>query len=369
MTTRTSFAFVFGLGIAAAASAQAPPYCWDRSMEWVVQPASAVGTTQGNPGPDIFGNPVWHMEYVTTGGGLGSANPWYLEPATKCVWDDSWYGQPGGWVVSDDFGVNISQFGGIDHYGANGVWYQYKPIVRWVNATGQAFSLQIDGTLRISWGSSVGNAGKMPTEVVIVHRQSAGGANLLYSNTVDKPSSSTANEFIDLPISIPSFAVATSDEVIISIRATGTSVPSRFVSFGDNLRMLRDGGVLATETVRLGAPPNPNALSPGQTARPMLSRVWDPAIDHTTFLPSATIDVLFVTAAVANVPTVFGTVLCDLTGGLVVLAGPPGAPFPIRIPNDCRFVGVGLCIQGASGDAISLAAGVTNALDVIVGTH
>ncbi len=369
MPTRTlSFVLAFSLGIAGVASSQTLPYCWDRSMEWRVLPASAVGTTQGNPGPDSFGNLVWQNEYVTTGGGLGSANPWYLEPATKCVWDDSWFGQAGGWVVSDDFGVNINQFGGIDSYGTSGVWFQYKPIVRWINTTGQPFSLSISGTLRIGWRSSSGSAGPMPTDVVIAHKQSAGAANVLFGSTVDKPSSSTAEEFIDLPVSIPDFSIAAGDEIIVSIRASSmSSAPGRFISFADSLRMLRDGGVSASATVRLGTPPNPDALRPTMSTRPAIGRTWGPFISHGTFMPGATIDALLITVAPANLSTFYGTLLCDLSGPVIVLPGLPGAPFPVRFPNHCLFAGASLCCQGIS--ATASAAGLTNALDVVVGTH
>src|SRR5688572_22780986 len=78
------------------ASDYAPGFRWDRSEDWV--PGTVPGSTAGNPAADKNGNPVWFYGY-TTGGELGSANPWYAQELSPQVWSDGWLtGYPGLWA-------------------------------------------------------------------------------------------------------------------------------------------------------------------------------------------------------------------------------------------------------------------------------
>ena len=127
-------------------------------------------------------------------------------------------------------------------------------------------------------------------------------------------------------------------------------------------------GVAASEVVRLGTPPNPAALLPGVTSGPVLCATWDPAIDHSGFLPGAVLDFLAVTTVPTNLPLPpFGTLLCDVSApGTLMFDGPPGAPFALALPPNCALGGVALCVQGASFDGVQLL--LTNALDVVLGS-
>lgn len=124
----------------------------------------------------------------------------------------------------------------------------------------------------------------------------------------------------------------------------------------------------ATESVRLGTPPNPFALLPGVTSGPVLGATWDPVIDHTTFLPGATLDLLGITVNPLNVPLPpFGTLLCDPTVIAAIPTSPAGVPFAIPVPYDCALAGASLCTQGASLNAAGNLL-LTNALDLVLGT-
>ena len=126
------------------------------------------------------------------------------------------------------------------------------------------------------------------------------------------------------------------------------------------------GTVAAVELSRPGSPPNPEALLPGLSGPPRLGHVWDPWVDHTDFMHAPNGDWLVVSAGSANVPTPFGTLLCDLSQPHVLVPGQPGEPFLLPIPAECSFAGAALSAQAA---AIDLAdAGLTNALDVVIGT-
>ena len=119
----------------------------------------------------------------------------------------------------------------------------------------------------------------------------------------------------------------------------------------------------ASESVRLGNPPNPAALMPGVSQAPLVGHVWDPVIDHSTFMPTATLDYLAIAPASANVPSSLGTLLCGPTSTVLITS--PGQPFEVQIPIDCVNVGLSLCAQGASLGAGGMQ--LTNALDIVIG--
>ncbi|QDU66234.1 hypothetical protein [Engelhardtia mirabilis] len=125
--------------------------------------------------------------------------------------------------------------------------------------------------------------------------------------------------------------------------------------------------LLASETIRQGVPPNPAALSPGQTSGPVIGAMWDPVIDHTTFMPGALVDVLALGVGPVNIPAPpLGTLLCDPAGPLQLVQSAAGIPFSVLVPSDCSLVGVTLCTQGVSINATAIA--LTNGLDITIGT-
>ena len=126
---------------------------------------------------------------------------------------------------------------------------------------------------------------------------------------------------------------------------------------------------VATETVRLGVPPNPNVLLPGLTSGPTIGNTWDPFIDHTSFATGATLNFLGIsTLAPINAPLAIGTLLIVPPPGPQVFLQTPGLPYAIPIPNDCALVGVtGVCQGGAITPGAR--AELTNALDLVLGTN
>lgn len=128
-----------------------------------------------------------------------------------------------------------------------------------------------------------------------------------------------------------------------------------------------DQPLAASETVRLGTPPNPSALTPGTTSPPILGADWDPRILHLNFVPMAVLDVLVTSLQPFNAPAAWGTVLLNPAAGLRVY--PPVAPgqrFSVRIPADASLIGVTASAQGVSWSGTAWF--LTNAIDVTVGT-
>ncbi|MEM7307683.1 MAG: DNRLRE domain-containing protein [Planctomycetota bacterium] len=121
----------------------------------------------------------------------------------------------------------------------------------------------------------------------------------------------------------------------------------------------------AAEVVRLGAPANPDAFRPGLTSGPVVGAVWDPYLDHAAFQPAAVLDFVGFGALATDVPSPFGTLLCGASP-TVVLTAPAGAAFAVPIENSCYLVGVSLCAQGGSVDALGNIA-LANALDLTLG--
>lgn len=126
--------------------------------------------------------------------------------------------------------------------------------------------------------------------------------------------------------------------------------------------------VPSAEIPRLGTPPNPFAFLPGITSGPVIGATWDPYVDHSSFFPGALFDVIGITAGPSpvDIPTIWGTILLDLSGPLRLHYRPAGFPFAIGVPLNCALVGATAATQAASFDAVDVL--LTNALDVTVGT-
>ncbi|MEM7307783.1 MAG: FG-GAP repeat protein [Planctomycetota bacterium] len=121
-----------------------------------------------------------------------------------------------------------------------------------------------------------------------------------------------------------------------------------------------------SESTRLGEPPNPHAFLPGQTSGPRIGSTWDPVIDHTEFVRDSTLDFAGVSLQPLNLPSAYGTLLCDPSAPLWTYSGAPAAPLQIKIPDECALAGTPVCAQGGSMDArgdFFLA----NALDAVLG--
>ncbi len=125
----------------------------------------------------------------------------------------------------------------------------------------------------------------------------------------------------------------------------------------------------AAEVVRLGTPPNPAALLPGQTSGPLIGQTWDPVIDHNGFFAGAMSDFYFISFMASNLDLgAPGTLLCEIGPLLftVVTGLDVGAPFDIPVPMDCALAGGEFCIQ--AGTINGSGGHLTNALDVTIGT-
>ncbi len=123
----------------------------------------------------------------------------------------------------------------------------------------------------------------------------------------------------------------------------------------------------SSEVVRVGAPPNPSALLPGQTTGPLIGRTWDPLIDHTSFAPAAVLDFMGVDLGPPiNVPLGIGTLLCTPPPSGQIFFALPGSAFAVPVPSDCGLLGLDACAQGGSlGPALQVE--LANALDLVIG--
>ena len=122
---------------------------------------------------------------------------------------------------------------------------------------------------------------------------------------------------------------------------------------------------VASQLVRVGSPPNPAALSLGLSG-PWVGATWDPRIDHAVFVPNATTDALVIAVSATNLPSGFGTLLCNVAGPTLLVIGSPGARFAIPIPSRCALAGGAFCAQGVAVDPAG-AVRLTNAVDVQIG--
>ncbi|MEM7309702.1 MAG: VCBS repeat-containing protein [Planctomycetota bacterium] len=149
--------------------------------------------------------------------------------------------------------------------------------------------------------------------------------------------------------------------------ADGDGDPDVYSAEGNEVVLYENLALAAVQTPRPGSPPNPNAFLPGATS-PAPGTVWDPAIDHTSFAPSAQLDFAYVSPTALNVPTSLGTVLCSPPAASAIQVVPWGQPFAFEIPDHFILIGTSFCAQGGSIGALASPL-LTNALDVTIGTY
>ncbi|HED67024.1 MAG TPA: hypothetical protein ENJ09_15890 [Planctomycetes bacterium] len=117
---------------------------------------------------------------------------------------------------------------------------------------------------------------------------------------------------------------------------------------------------------RHGVPRNPDVFQ--ALSRPVIGQDFRSAVDHSSFAPSGTMDILLATLGLpVNLPGPHGTVLVDLTAPYRLLFAPAGGVFSVHIPDDCSLIGLVLRAQVASitpGSRYLL----TNALDITIGS-
>jgi hypothetical protein len=117
----------------------------------------------------------------------------------------------------------------------------------------------------------------------------------------------------------------------------------------------------ASLTVRAGTPANPIALS---ASEPILGTTWTLSIDHASFAPAATLDLLLVGTTPANLKAGLAGTL--LVSPFTTFAGAPGAAFELGLPLSTSLIGFDVTAQGASKVG---GFKLTNAVDAELGTH
>lgn len=187
------------------------------------------------------------------------------------------------------------------------------------------------------------------------------------------PDTSTAQDFVELLpngsyalTSHPDFTTAGAPIMFGFVTGNSTATTVTYEADWDNFRIGLNGAP-AGVAVRLGTPPNPDVLRPVSGHGPVIGTSWGPVVDHSTFLPNATLDFLAFGFHAASTASPYGAVLCSpLVDGFGLAAG---QPFVFPIPNDTSFLGATLCLQAGSGDPAQGVFQLTNALDVTIGTY
>ena len=131
-----------------------------------------------------------------------------------------------------------------------------------------------------------------------------------------------------------------------------------------------DACLPGSHSIRVGTPPNANALLPEGDSGPTIASTYAPRIDHTSFLPNAQADYLFVTTASTNLSLPpFGTLLVSQPLVLTQQV-PAGQPFQVPIPPSGNLLQVPLYMQGFSVDLAGIGGPdlqLTNAIDCVIG--
>lgn len=213
---------VFASLPAAQAADYVPGFVWDRSDDWVAGPQ--VGWTTGNPAPDKLGNPVWSYEY-TSGGPIGSANPWYLAEKHAMIWD---HWDPAGptpedlWVRADNLEPKINRTTLSNSRSLRWNSWEYQSLVRWINPVGDGTIVDITGSLRVDW-AGWGVSPDVDVDVIIGFKDfSSNTLTLLFERTVQNPTPGLPNPpfpRVIMPLGIHSLRMDAGDSLLVSLRA------------------------------------------------------------------------------------------------------------------------------------------------------
>lgn len=240
-----------GKCLPAASGDYSPGFTWQRSSDWRVQPASYAGTTNGNPVPDSMGNPVWSYEWVQGGGALGTANPWYIQPSRRLVWDMNWYATgASGWARADDVGNGVAQdYTPLVMQTAMTQSLSptppitspdQSPLVRWMNPADEPLQLSISGIFSVGWEGLTGGY-PVNVDLVVAQESAAGAFHILFTNTVSKPHSDATAEVLDVPVNT-SALVNPGDNLLITLRANGTNI-GNWITLADPLTIVVEARV------------------------------------------------------------------------------------------------------------------------------
>jgi len=281
--------------------------------------------------------------------GLGTLGPatvlatGIVEPSVVLSADLDGDGSPDVLAASapDDKAVWYRNTDGLGTFGAE------QPITNAADSPRSLFAADLDGDGDLDVASA-----------------SSGGSEVAWHVNTDGLGSFGSQEIVTTAALAPRSVIAADLDGDGYSELATASFNDSAVAWHENLGC--SASVAAAAVVRLGSPPNPAAFLPGVSSGPVLGATWNPVVDHASFAPAAVFDVMAVSLAPANVPLAIGTLLCDLTGPLVVLSTSPGAPFALPVPTGCALAGATLCAQGGSVEPGGIV--LANALDLTLGT-
>jgi hypothetical protein len=213
------------LGACAVSVAAFVPVCpalagevktWNRDSDW--HPGLTPGSTVGNPAPGSIGPLAWRYE-STSGGPLGSVNPWYTQPRTLLKWDDQWWatGQ-GAWAGNDDISPAVMQDRIIHNLHTS--TYANIPVVSWINTMGDGTLVDISGSMRLRWTGGGGVGFPVDVDLVLARQNILTGATtLLYAQTLSKPTPSpSVEEEMLIPFDFADVSFDQNDTLILTHR-------------------------------------------------------------------------------------------------------------------------------------------------------
>jgi hypothetical protein len=247
-----SGAFFFCAGILLLGTSRVfanPPvgHVWQRSVDWSVPPASAAGTTNGNPSADSLGNVVWQYESLPLGRGMGQPtsggqppNLWCTGLATNLTWDVSWFGGAGGWSGGDNISPVIQQTAVFQSLNNSAV-----AVVRWLNPTASNITVSVSGTLTVSWSST---SLTQPVDFIMM-LQKPGGPMIPLVLGSRKPASFSPNvdETPVMPVDLPALQIPAGGSIFYTLRYEDATSQSGWV-------MLDDSGLTITLKALAGVP-------------------------------------------------------------------------------------------------------------------
>lgn len=220
-------------GVLEAAEEYEAGFGWNRQTDWRKPPKNvAHRTTNGNPGRDPAGRPVWAYETVSGGAGLKAESggpPWFEQTAARMYWND--YLLDGAWEAEPGQPPRVTKECLRHHFRKDR--YDMTPVVRWINPCKQPITLAIEGALHLkaSWPKTAHIQRNVDVVVAVVQAAPPKGVQVLFART--EPLGSNEDEVV-LNVGVTN-RVAVGDQIILSHRVTNPYGSDHFVDLVDRL--------------------------------------------------------------------------------------------------------------------------------------
>jgi eukaryotic-like serine/threonine-protein kinase len=188
-----------------------PGFSWRRGNDW--RPGLKVGSSDGNPGADTFGNPTWAYSYISGGGDGASNTPWWGQPRTPLTWDDQYFDDAGSWSRGDNGVPRVASTYAVQRFMTDEE-RPVVPVIEWINPTGRVIQVAFKGVFKIAFERGA----TAPAWVAILRETASGKMDPLLVQPIKRKESVADGVPILLPVDLDRILLQPGDRILSTLR-------------------------------------------------------------------------------------------------------------------------------------------------------